>query len=184
MHRDLKPHNVLISFEGEVKLADFGSSRFYPQPTTNGEASQGTNLSDYCGTHDYMSPELYNREPYDHKSDIFSMGLTLYEMIFPKSDEEELKRDFANLRNGVQPSSFIPQEFDDLFKQMVKVDPKMRPEASQIENQCLQIKKLLRKKETKKPSPLPMSTSAGKMKLPRKKTSNSAGKETVAALKE
>jgi len=74
IHRDIKPANILISSEGVVKLTDFGIAR----SNTGGRlTSTGTAI----GTLAYMSPEQVRAEAVDGRSDLYSFGLTLYEMV-------------------------------------------------------------------------------------------------------
>ncbi len=76
VHRDIKPANILLTSEGDVKLADFGLSRPVQE-----EDSGGLTVSNMVmGTPDYMSPE--QRTGYsDHRTDIYALGVTLYEML-------------------------------------------------------------------------------------------------------
>ncbi|MDO5577238.1 MAG: serine/threonine-protein kinase, partial [Fibrobacter sp.] len=71
VHRDIKPANILISSKGVVKLADFGIAR----PS---EVSMHTVGSKVMGTFAYLSPEQFNSEPLDLRSDIYSLGTVLY----------------------------------------------------------------------------------------------------------
>ncbi|MBN2369750.1 MAG: serine/threonine protein kinase [Vicinamibacteria bacterium] len=74
VHRDVSPQNILISFEGEVKLTDFGIARAAAKArTTDSGALRGKLL--------YMSPEQAWGKPMDRRSDIFSLGLIFYEML-------------------------------------------------------------------------------------------------------
>eukprot|EP01127_Copromyxa_protea_P019239 TRINITY_DN6196_c0_g1_i1.p1 TRINITY_DN6196_c0_g1~~TRINITY_DN6196_c0_g1_i1.p1 ORF type:complete len:578 (-),score=57.25 TRINITY_DN6196_c0_g1_i1:98-1699(-) len=73
IHRDIKVDNILASITGEVKLADFGTA---VQLST--ERLQRTTM---CGTSYYMAPELVNRQPYDSAADIWSIGITLVELL-------------------------------------------------------------------------------------------------------
>src|SRR5207302_7579004 len=76
IHRDIKPSNLLLSPEGRLSVNDFGLARVLEQPgmTLTGE---------FVGTPRYMSPEQITtgRTPLDHRTDIYSLGATLYELL-------------------------------------------------------------------------------------------------------
>lgn len=74
VHRDISPHNILVSFEGEVKIVDFGIAR----AAMNASNTQFGTLK---GKVTYMSPEQALGRPIDARTDIFSAGLVLYEMV-------------------------------------------------------------------------------------------------------
>src|SRR4029079_13910378 len=74
VHRDIKPQNVLIDAEGRAKLTDFGISRQLEQ---DGMTATGRVL----GTTDYVAPEQAMGHPVDQRSDIYSLGVVLYEML-------------------------------------------------------------------------------------------------------
>ena len=74
VHRDVSPRNILISFEGEIKLCDFGIAKAVTKAST-------TQIGELKGKLMYMSPEQARGKPADSRSDIFSAGAVLYEML-------------------------------------------------------------------------------------------------------
>lgn len=74
VHRDVSPHNVMLSYEGEVKVIDFGLAK-------SAARSKYTLPSTVMGKLGYMSPEQVRAEPLDHRSDIYSCGVVVWELI-------------------------------------------------------------------------------------------------------
>ena len=72
VHRDVTPHNVLLSYEGSVKLTDFGIAKSGARASTIGALK---------GKFAYMSPEQSRGDPVDHRTDIFALGITLWELL-------------------------------------------------------------------------------------------------------
>ncbi|NOX38409.1 MAG: protein kinase [Calditrichaeota bacterium] len=127
IHRDLKPANIVISWEGEVKIADFGLA-------TIGDLPSVTEQGGTVGTPAYMSPEQARGETLDARSDLFSLGATLYELCTGRSPfegenlvrsiQKVLKEDPPPL-DTVRPD--IPEAFARLVQQLLEKSREKRP---------------------------------------------------------
>lgn len=92
LHRDIKPANTLIKGK-YFKLADFGLA-------ANLGMNNKERMKDYVGSPLYMAPQLLDSKPYTIKSDIWSIGLMFYEMLFGRVPWPS--RDFESLRNNIK----------------------------------------------------------------------------------
>ena len=72
LYRDLKPENIFIDLDGHIRLADFGLSKLQTPKSLN---------DTYCGSAEYMSPEMLNGEAYGYGVDYYSLGAVLFEMV-------------------------------------------------------------------------------------------------------
>lgn len=126
IHRDLKPANILIFSDGIFKLGDLGLGRYMSDETFKAFSQVGTPL--------YMSPEVIRNEGYDFKSDVWSLGCVIYELITLKSpfrtDEKISIYDlFSKINKGDYPKINDDKYSDivkDLVDKMLKVNPEER----------------------------------------------------------
>ena len=140
VHRDLKPSNIFFSQDGVVKIGDFGLVTGGELGAGEVETGEGTTWpgqqhTDQVGTHTYMSPEQLEGRPYNHKVDIFSMGLILLELLVPAATAMERLGMLGKARQpGVElPASLAGRAGEaGLVRDMLSVEPAARPEAAQI----------------------------------------------------
>jgi len=128
LHRDIKPANLLLDDAGKLWIADFGLARI--------EADAGMTMTgDVLGTLHYMSPEqaLAKRVVVDHRSDIYSLGVTLYELItlqpaFSETDRSELLKRIAfdEPSRPRQINSRIPLDLETIVLKAMRKSPEQR----------------------------------------------------------
>jgi len=125
VHRDIKPANIIITPRGDVKIVDFGVAKLSTQ--TRGSSSTTG------GTAAYMSPEQAQGMDVDARSDLFSLGVVMYEMMtgkrpFVADHEAALMYSIVNI-DPVAPSSLngsIPSELDRIMLKLLEKDPSKR----------------------------------------------------------
>src|SRR6478736_425118 len=125
VHRDIKPHNVVVDADGRVKVTDFGIAR--------SGASQMTEVGSIIGTAQYLSPEQARGAPVDQRSDVYSVGIVLYEMLtgkVPFTGDTPLEIAMKHLSEvPVPPSELrddVPADLDLVVLRALAKDPEDR----------------------------------------------------------
>src|SRR5918997_5906560 len=125
VHRDIKPHNVIVDGEGRVKVMDFGIAR--------AGASQMTEAGSIIGTAQYLSPEQARGAPVDQTSDLYSTGIVLYELLtgsVPFNGETPVEIAMKHLSQVPAPPSShraeVPRDLDYVVLRALGKDPSDR----------------------------------------------------------
>ena len=125
VHRDIKPHNVLVGPEGRLKVTDFGIAR--------SGASQMTEVGSIIGTAQYLSPEQARGAQVDQTSDLYSVGVVLYEMLtgqVPFTGDTPLEIAMKHLSEVPRPPSElrleVPHDLDSVVLRALAKDPSER----------------------------------------------------------
>lgn len=130
VHRDVKPENVLLAEDGRIKIGDFGLAR-----ATTANTATGAQL---LGTIAYLAPELVTRGTADARSDIYALGIMLYEMLTgeqPYKGEQPMQIAFQHATESVPRPSVrnpgVPEPLDELVLWATEKSPDERPNDAQ-----------------------------------------------------
>jgi eukaryotic-like serine/threonine-protein kinase len=125
VHRDIKPHNIIVRPDGRLKVTDFGIAR--------SGASQMTEAGSIVGTAQYLSPEQARGAPVDPRSDLYSLGIVLYEMLtgkVPFTGDTPVEIAMKHLSQVPEPPSKlrpdIPHDLDAVVMRALAKDPDQR----------------------------------------------------------
>ena len=128
VHRDVKAGNVLVAKDGQVKVADFGIARVFA-----GGDSELTQAGTVMGTATYFSPEQAQGKPVDPRSDLYSLGVVLYEMLAgdpPFTGDEPVAIAYAHVHEAPkalrQVDPALPMEIDAITMKLLAKDPARR----------------------------------------------------------
>jgi serine/threonine-protein kinase len=150
VHRDIKPENILISKEGRIKIADFGLAK---GPLIGGTLTAESSV--ILGSVSYLSPEQVQRGVADSRSDIYSIGITAFEIFTGKKPFEgdaPIQIAYMHVNNRVPRISTlvsgVPEKLDDLIFSATSANPDERPrDATVLYEQLSAISALLNPKE-------------------------------------
>ena len=125
VHRDIKPHNIVVGGDGRLKVTDFGIAR--------SGASQMTEAGSIVGTAQYLSPEQARGAPVDPRSDLYSLGIVLHEMLtgkVPFTGETPVEIAMKHLSQVPEPPSElrsdVPHDLDAVVMRALAKDPEQR----------------------------------------------------------
>ena len=126
IHRDIKPENILLDQNYRIKLCDFGWSNY---------CSPNEKRKTFCGTREYISPEMIKKLPHDHRVDIWSIGVLLFECLagyppFTGANDSEVFRRINQLKIK-WPIDFPPLA-KNLVMKILKINPEERPSLDEI----------------------------------------------------
>ena len=145
IHRDIKPENLLLNEGGRILLADYGWSNFN---------MEGDVRKTFCGTPEYIAPEMLLKKGHDTRVDIWSIGILMFELLsgyspFVAKSNQELYQNIRRLK--IQWPKDMPPLAKNLISKILKLNPADRPTFDEILNhqwfkQTKQIKPLLENK--------------------------------------
>ncbi len=146
IYRDIKPENILLDKDYNVKLCDYGWATYF---------TPGKFLTVYCGTPEYVSPEMLKKYPYNEKVDIWGIGVLIFELVFgyaPFSSNFNEDR-YNNIKSGkIKWPDDLNEEYQkikDLIEKILKVNPNDRISLNDIENHPWLKNTFLKMKEKK-----------------------------------
>ena len=135
VHRDLKAENVIVTPAGQAKILDFGIAKLLDS-TTDASSVEGRVI----GTPRIMSPEQAQGLKVDHRSDLFSLGVLLYEALTARSPFRDLRKTIQGTLERVcshrqtpvhERDSRIPRELSDLVDRLLEKQPEARPQSAE-----------------------------------------------------
>jgi len=156
IHRDLKPANVMVGKDGRLRVLDFGLAKLHDQPQTDGGATQLPTQSitqdgRIVGTVAYMSPEQAESKSVDARSDVFSLGIVIYEMATgqrPFQGDTTVSTLTSIMRDTPQSvterNQTLPRHFGRIVRRCLAKEPRRRYQSAvELHNELLELKEEL-----------------------------------------
>src|ERR1700761_246201 len=146
IHRDLKPGNIMIRQDGYVKVIDFGLAKLVEMPAPSTSRSSWTQPGSVLGTVHYMSPEQARGEELDRRSDLWSLGVILYEMVAHKrpfeghTDSHVIVAILDHPAPPLPDVPPVPPELERILRRALEKDPGRRYQSA-VE-MCSDLRKL------------------------------------------
>ena len=139
VHRDIKPHNVIVDAEGRVKVTDFGIAR--------AGTSQMTEVGSIIGTAQYLSPEQAKGAPVDQTSDLYSVGIVLYELLtgkVPFTGDSPVEIAMKHISAIPEPPSSIRQDIPEdldlvVLRALAKTPEERYPSAEEMDKDLARV---------------------------------------------
>lgn len=134
VHRDVKPSNIMLTVDGQVKILDFGLATAHAEVT---QASFATSMGRLLGTLDYLAPEQTETQNVDHRADVYSLGATLFALLtgrppLGRASDASVIQHLQRLATSEAPRiktlrDEIPEDLADLIQRMLSRDLEDRP---------------------------------------------------------
>lgn len=136
VHCDISPYNLFATYEGQTKLIDFGIARV---------GTKAQRAMEVRGRYAYMSPEQALGRPFDHRADVFSIGVVLWEVIagqrlFRRKDDETTKQALLTMRVprlNELPNVQVPAGVDEIIRMALQRDPAQRFASAEVMREAL-----------------------------------------------
>ena len=131
IHRDLKPENLLVGSDNVLKICDFGwcvEAQIGGQDPDAAEGNFDEQRNTFCGTLEYMAPEMITSKPHNHQIDVWSLGILLYELVHGRApfrgNQFEIGREI--IKGDVKFKQGCTEDYKDLVKKILVQNPDER----------------------------------------------------------